>query len=161
MDVIEALKLIDDWKLFIIQGHPFKGSSVNSSLEKTEKVLKNILQNWLLELNNDNESPSPSSFSSSSTTIVQEFRILYIPYLIIELLTIYENARAQNWKYIKQAYQLINEVADDQLNDYLDCFIKSGRIKEFMAKCGELSIISCEQGITGIFSGTTKTTESI
>ena len=158
---IEALKLIDDWKLFIIQGHPFKGSSVNSSLEKTEKVLKNILQNWLLELNNDNENPSPSSFSSSTTTIVQEFRILYIPYLIIELLTIYENARAQNWKYIKQAYQLINEVADDQLNDYLDCFIKSGRIKEFMAKCGELSIISCEQGITGIFSGTTKTTESI
>ena len=151
---IEGLELIDDWKLFINQGHPFKGTSVDSSLEKTEKVLKNILQNWLLELNTNRD-------DDLNPPIVQQFRILYIPYLMIELLTIYENARAQNWKYIKQAYQLINEVADDQLNDYLNCFIKSGRIKEFMAKCGELSIISCEQGITGIFSGTTKTTESI
>lgn len=151
---IEGLELIDDWKLFINQGHPFKGTSVDSSLEKTEKVLKNILQNWLLELNTNRD-------DDLNPPIVQQFRILYIPYLIIELLTIYENARAQNWKYIKQAYQLINEVADDQLNDYLNCFIKSGRIKEFMAKCGELSIIACEHGITGIFGGTTKGKESI
>ncbi|KAL6451925.1 NUP84 Nucleoporin NUP84 [Candida maltosa Xu316] len=134
---IEALTLIDDWKSFTASGNSYNGSTVESSLEKTNKVLKSILSKWLLDL------PDP---------VFKDFRALYIPYLIMELITIYQNARVKDWKYIHQAYGLINEVADNSENDYLECFTKSGRLNEFLVKCGELSIVSSERGIQGIFS---------
>lgn len=133
---IEGLKFIDEWKSFPEGDYAYKAGHVDLSLEKTSKALIKILHKWMVDL------PDP---------IFKDFRALYIPYMIIELITIYQNARLKHWKYIDDAYQLINEVADDLLNDFLECFQKSGRLNEFLVKCGELSIVSSERGIQGIF----------
>ena len=74
-----------------------------------------------------------------------------MPYLIIELITIYENARMKDWKYIRLAFNLIGEVANDGVNDYLKCFETSGRLQEFLAKVGQLSAIATEQGKQGLY----------
>ena len=133
---VEGLNLIDQWKSFPADNDAYRASNVDLSLDKTSKILSDIVQKWVVGL---------------SDPVFKDFRALYIPYVIMELITIYQNARLKNWKYIDKAYELINEVADELLNDFLTCFQKSGRLNEFLVRCGELSIVSSERGIQGIF----------
>ncbi|KAI5965598.1 NUP84 [Candida pseudojiufengensis] len=133
---IEALKLMSQWRQFSADKNPYNSSNIDLSLNKTSRVLTDILNDWLVEF---------------SDPILKEFRVLYIPYIILELLTIYQNARSKDWKYIKMAFELINKVADDSQNDFLHCFKSSDRLQEFLKRIGELSIIASEGGLNTLY----------
>lgn len=101
--------MIDQWKSFPADNDAYRASNVDLSLDKTSKILSDIVQKWVVGL---------------SDPVFKDFRALYIPYVIMELITIYQNARLKNWKYIDKAYELINEVADELLNDFFNLFPK-------------------------------------
>lgn len=138
----DGLSLIDEWKNF----EKLNGGSslIDTSIEKSNNLLKKLILTWFKDLINQNK-------GTEDGKIFEEFRNIYIPYLILELLEIYQKAKDSDWKYIKLAFKLITEVADDKKNDYLPCFIQCGRLKEFLVKSGEISAVAVEKGISGIF----------
>ena len=83
--------------------------------------------------------------------ILKQFRSIYVPYIIMELVSIYQNARSLDWKYITLALKLIHSVAEEESNDFLQCFKESGRLNEFLTKIAELSTIACERGVKGLY----------
>lgn len=133
---VEGLRLLNQWRKFTAGKSTYDGSTVEASLDKTTKLMNNLVTNWLKDLLN---------------SLLKEIRTLYVPYLIIELITIYENAREKDWKYLKMAFQLVNQVADDDANDFLECFKASQRLQEFMVRVGQLSTIAAERGLEGIY----------
>lgn len=133
---VEGLRLLSQWRSFHAGLSTYDGSTVEASLNKTTKLMTNLVSSWLKDF---------------LDPMLMEFRTLYVPYLIIELITIYENARMKDWKYIRLAFNLIEEVANDGVNDYLKCFETSGRLQEFLAKVGQLSAIATEQGKQGLY----------
>ncbi|CAI5759507.1 unnamed protein product [Candida verbasci] len=60
----EGLKLIYDWKSFKINGDSYNSSSVEKSLEKTEKNLKNLIFTWLIDLSKNVDDPIFKEFRS-------------------------------------------------------------------------------------------------
>ncbi|ABN66448.2 Nucleoporin NUP84 (Nuclear pore protein NUP84) [Scheffersomyces stipitis CBS 6054] len=144
--LIEGLILIDEWKKFVSTQINSQGkwlsTGVDSSIDKTSKTLLNLIFKWF---------KNTSSEKDSDLAIYSEFRSIYVPYLIIELLKIFQNAREKDWKYMRSAFSLINDVANEEQNDFLSCFLKCGRLDEFLVKAGEVSIVAVEKGISGIF----------
>jgi nuclear pore complex protein Nup107 len=141
--LVEGLNLIDEWKTFDkLNG---KSSLIDTSIEKSSKTLRKLIFNWFKEL-------IKMSSSDDERTMFEEFRSNYIPYLIIELLQIYQKAKDNDWKYIRYAFNLINDVANDKQNDFLKCFLQCGRLQEFLVKAGEISVVAAERGISGIFT---------
>lgn len=53
---------------------------------------------------------------------------------------------------MRQAFNLINEIADDSANDYLQRFISCGRLNEFVCLTGDIAIVASEKGLKGIFA---------
>ncbi|KAK6455010.1 nucleoporin NUP84 [Scheffersomyces xylosifermentans] len=143
--LLEGLKLIDDWKGFVSDNGSGSGkwssAGVDNSIEKTSKTLTKLIFNWFKR----------TAHNLDDFIIFEEFRSIYVPYLIIELLKIYQNARLKDWKYMRSAFKLINDVANEEENDFLACFLKCGRLDEFLVKAGEVSILAGERGIKGIF----------
>lgn len=151
---VRSLSLIDDWKQFLNdnqmnsvlstlnQSTFWKSKHINNSIEKITSTLSNLLKLWLTGLISSN---------SKNRNLYEELRTIYVPYVIIELLQIYQLSRLNNWSYIHKAYVLITQVAREELNDYLKCFNESGRLEEFLTKCGELSIVASEKGKNSIF----------
>lgn len=152
--LIEALNIIDEWKSFLTS-HKINGigrtsglwdtTEVENSIEKTTKTLDSLIFKWFNEL-------IWSSNNSEDGQLFEEMRSIYIPYLIIELLQIYQNARFKDWRYIRKAFKVINEVANEAENDFLKCFTRCGRLDEFLVKAGELSVVASERGVSGVFS---------
>lgn len=141
--LIDGLNLIDEWKSFDkLNG---KSSLIDTSIEKSDKSLTLLLLTWFKELISQTK-------GTEDGKIFEEFRYIYIPYLIIELLQIYQKAKDCDWKYMKLAFKLINEVANDEKNDYLACFTECGRLQEFLVKSGEISAVAVEKGVSGIFT---------
>lgn len=149
----ETLNLIDDWKSFLINNQThnssinslWKSKDVEKSIEKTTSQINDVIYSWFQSLINS------SSINEQDQILFKEFRTIYVPYLIFELLTIHQISRLNNWKYISDAFKLISEVAKDNENDFLNCFIKCGRLNEFVKRCGEIAIVASENGIQGIF----------
>lgn len=139
--LIRGLVSISEWKKFIEDNGNDKSNFVNkaveNSIEKTTKQLNGLIMKWFINTSND---------------LLKEFRNLYIPYLIIELLKIYEFSRFNNQQYLEKSFDLIKLVANEDENDLLDCFKKSGKLKEFLYKCGEVSLVASEGGVKGIFT---------
>ncbi|KAI5966108.1 NUP84 [Candida margitis] len=133
---VEGLRLLSQWRKFVAEKRTYDGSNVETSLNKTSKTMTALASEWLKDL---------------SDPILVEFRSLYVPYMIIELITVYENARQKDWKYIKLAFGLVNQVANDGANDFLKCFTSSGRLQEFLVKIGQLSAIASERGLDGLY----------
>ena len=63
-----------------------------------------------------------------------------------------KEARFNDWHYIKSAFSIVNEVANDKNNDFLNCFIACGKLEEFVTLAGKLAAVASERGIKGIFS---------
>ncbi|KAK6203620.1 nuclear pore protein 84/107 [Scheffersomyces amazonensis] len=141
--LLEALILIDDWRNFASITNDtgkWKSSAVSNSIEKTSKTLTKLIFDWFKGLSH-----------SDDKAIYTRYRAIYVPYLIIELLEIYQNSRLNDWKYMRQVFTLINQVANEEDNDFLECFQASGRLQEFLVKVGEISVVASERGIQGVF----------
>lgn len=148
----EGLVLIDDWKKFLVDNKledissesvMWKSKDIENSVEKITKTITQLINTWLIHLLND----------SPDTKIYREFRSVYVPFLIMELMQIYQYSRLHDWKYIKKAFNLVNEIADESSNDLLQCFLSCNRIEEFLTMVGQLAVIAGERGIDGIFTG--------
>ena len=148
---IQAIFLLGDWKKFLDdnkinctsssrKSNFWKSSYLANSIEKVTTVLNNIVKDWFTYL----------SHTGVESELLGELRSIYIPYLIIELQKIYQYASLSDWKYIRKGFGLINKVADEE-NDYLNCFLKSERLNEFLRSCGEMSMFAAEKGIDGIY----------
>lgn len=133
---VEGLRLLGQWRKFTADNNTYDGSTVEASLNKTTKLINKLVLDWHKELNDPE---------------LIEFRKSYVPYLIMELLTIYENAREKDWKYIRLAFELVHLVADDGANDLLECFNSSGKLKEFLNRIGQLSATATERGLDGLY----------
>lgn len=150
--LVEGLVLISDWKKFYSsQKAPlWENTSVAKLIEKVTKLLNDLLFNWFTELLK-HESVIPET-----KAIFKEFRVMYVPNLLMELLDIYQSARLKDWQYMKDALDLVNKVADEEHNDFLKCFVSSQRLDEFLVKVGEISVVSVEKGMSGLFDEISK-----
>lgn len=157
---IQGLTLIEDWKKFLrdnqingissLSGNNrnfWKSQHIHNSIEKVAASLNKLIFNWFKGLINSQEREN----NTNDVNLFREFRSIYVPYLVIEILQIYQYLRLNDWKYMRSAFQLINLVANEEDNDLLNCFVTSGRLKEFVVRCGEVSSIATEKGIKGIF----------
>lgn len=140
--LVSGLTLIDEWKA--IEKVDGNSSFIENSITKTNSDLKLLILTWFKELINQLE-------GKDDCKVFEEFRSIYIPYLIIELLQVYRKAKDSDKRFLRLAFDLINEVADDKKHDYLPCFTQCGRLQEFLVKSGELSAIAVENGISGVF----------
>ncbi|CUM62937.1 uncharacterized protein PRCAT00000497001 [Priceomyces carsonii] len=141
------LVLVDDWKRFLTDhlmenSAAWKSKDVRNSIEKITKSVTGLIYKWFKDLIE----------SSDDKVIFEELRSMYIPYMIMEILLIYQAARLNDPKYVKEAFKLVGDVANDNENDFLKCFKECGRLQEFLVKVGEFSILAAEKGIKNIFT---------
>lgn len=148
--LVEVLTLIDDWKNFLAS-HKVNGLSsagfwkspdLKKSIDKTTSEVLVIIHKWLTGL---------IESSSEDKLVFVEFRAIYVPYLIMELLSIYEVSRLNDWFYMQQAFKLVSEVARDDKNDFLGCFVHCGRLDEFVRRSAQIAVVASERGLQGIF----------
>lgn len=131
--LIQGLNSITEWKKFIEDNGKdktnFKSKGVEHSIDKITKQLNTLIMKW---------------FTNTTNNMLTEFRRLYIPYLVIELLKIYEFSRYNNMNYLNKSFELIKLVANEDENDLLNCFVKSDKLNDFLKKCGEVALIASE-----------------
>lgn len=151
-DLVETLELLNQWKSFVgtdINSSQFsefwKSKDLEKSIQKTIHKLRNLISTWFKDA-------ATSSMDEELTEIYEEYRNIYVPYFIIELLQVLQQSRRTDWKYMRQAFNLINEIADDSANDYLQRFISCGRLNEFVCLTGDIAIVASEKGLKGIFA---------
>ncbi|ODV78141.1 nuclear pore protein 84/107 [Suhomyces tanzawaensis NRRL Y-17324] len=148
-DLVNGLGLISDWKKALANQPLNKKSSfweskeVQTTIENIIGTLNGLIFNWFNGL-------IKSSTNDEDVQIYNELRSIYVPYLIIELLQIYKIARFRDWKFLKGAYNIINEIAKEESNDFLKCFLSCGRLNEFLVISGEIFVIASEKGAVGI-----------
>ncbi|EGW35510.1 uncharacterized protein SPAPADRAFT_58748 [Spathaspora passalidarum NRRL Y-27907] len=142
--LLQGLSLIDQWKEFTRGNVSWASPIITNCLEKVTGTLRKLMTDWFKDL-------IESTADESSISVYQNIRSIYIPYLIIELLQVYTLARAKDWKYIRMAFELINDVANEEY-DYLQCFTSCGRLDEFLTQAGHLAVTASERGASGIFT---------
>lgn len=154
--LVECLTSIDEWKEFLAETTRnnlanlsqnmifWKSKDIEKSIEKTTKIITSLIDTWF-------KGPIKSASSAEDRAIFREFRSIYVPYVIIELLQIYQDSRYHDWKYMRQAFKLVNQVADEETTDFLQCFEACGRLNEFVKRAGELAVVASENGVKGIF----------
>lgn len=151
--LVEGLQFLDDWTSFLTN-NKINGSSqrlfwqspdIEKSIEKVTSKINGLIIQWFKDL------IQSTNLDEKEKSIFDEIRSIYVPYLIMELIKIYEVARYRDWKYIKKAFKLISDVANEEENDYLKCFLRCGRLNEFVKRSGELAVVASERGINGIF----------
>lgn len=148
--LVECLNLMEQWKSFtgnwgIVPERAWKSADVSKSIEKTLFTVQDFILNWFTQQIANTSDPE-------RVDMFKQFRSTYVPYLIIELLQVLREARFNDWKYIKAAFSIINQVADDKNNDLLNCFITCGKLDEFVSLAGNLAAVASERGIKGIFT---------
>lgn len=145
--LVESLHLLDEWKTFSqgLSESSWKSKDVEKSISKTIKKVHDLIFFWFKDVIN-------TSASDEARQIFVEYRSIYVPYFIIELLRLLQQSRLHDWAYIRQAFKLVNEVANDKDNDFLKCFLSSGRISEFVTLAGEVTVTAAERGKRGIYA---------
>lgn len=152
-ELVETLDLLDQWRSFVgtdVNTSQFsegfwKSKDLEKSIEKTIFNLQRLINTWFKDI-------TEGCGDEELIKIYTEYRNIYVPYFIIELLQVLQQSRRTDWKYMRKAFHLINEVADDKANDFLQCFISCGRLDEFVGLAGEISIVASERGVKGIFA---------
>lgn len=146
-DFGRCLDILDEWKTFLgpMKETHWISKDVEKFIEKITLHLSNFILTWLRDA---------IQHESCKTRIqlYEELRSLYIPYVLIELLQILQQCRLHDWKYMHQAFSLVNEVANDGENDYLRCFLACGRIGDFVTLAANVAMVAAEKGIKGIFT---------
>lgn len=142
----QCLNYLDEWKAFVGSNSQtcWQGTDVENSILKITLQLRSFILTWLQDVIHDCE-------DLTRVQLYRELRSLYVPYIVIELLQVLQECRLHDWKYMHQAFSLINEVANDKDNDYLRCFISCGRIGEFVSLAGDVAMVAMEKGTGGIF----------
>lgn len=143
----QCLNYLEEWKSFVNSNTAthWQSTDVENSIEKITLNLRLFILTWLKDAIQDTK-------DEARANLYQELRSLYIPYVVIELLQVLKQCRLHDWKYMHQAFSLINEIANDQENDYLQCFISCGRIDELVTLAGDVSMVAMEKGTAGIFA---------
>lgn len=147
---VQGLELIQDWRKFLKDNQTnslsavfWKSKHLESLIEKVSSGIVGLIRDWFQEL---------IATDGTKKEMYQQLRVLYVPYLVMELLDIYQQARMSNWLYVKKAFELVSLVADEDNNDLLTCFVNCGRLDELMVRSGNLAAVACERGIANIFS---------
>lgn len=147
---VQGLELIQDWRKFLKDNQTnslsavfWKSKHLESLIEKVSSGIVGLIRDWFQEL---------IATDGPNKEMYQQLRVLYVPYLVMELLDIYQQARMSNWLYVKKAFELVSLVADEDNNDLLACFVNCGRLDELMVRSGALAAVACERGIANIFS---------
>lgn len=143
----QCLNYLDEWKAFIGSKNDtyWQSKDVKNSIEKITLNLRRFIEDWL-------KNPILHSENEERAQMYREMRSLYVPYVVIELLQVLQQCRLHDWKYMRQAFALINEVANDRENDLLRCFISCGRVREFVSLAGDVALVALEKGTKGIFA---------
>lgn len=145
-EILSCLNLLEEWNLFLADSSEksWKSKDVENSIEKTIKKIHHFIFSWFHEA-------IETLKDESLREMYKEYRSIYVPFFIIELLKILQHSRLHDWKYVRSALHLVNEVANDKENDFLECFVSCGRISEFVTLAGEVAAIACERGTKGIY----------
>lgn len=149
--LVGGLVLIEDWHKFLrdhqvngtTSGSFWRSGHVQNSIEKVCASLNQLIFGWFTRLAGE---------GGADADLFGELRTIYVPYLVMELLQIYQLLRLNDWKYVGCAFGLVNAVGNDEENDLLACFRRSGRLPEFVGRCGELAAVASERGVRGIFA---------
>ncbi|KAM9933094.1 hypothetical protein OXX80_007285 [Metschnikowia pulcherrima] len=142
--LLECLQLLDEWKSFTsnASGVYWMSKDVENSITKVVSKIQNFVFSWFRET---------MATSSEESALYKEYRSIYVPYFIIELLQIYHEARIHDVKYTRQAYSLVNAVANDKENDLLESFLSCGRIGEFVMLAGEFAANASDSSGKALF----------
>ena len=97
-----------------------------------------LIHDWLVDLKH--QYTHTANVNPEEYTHLAHLRQLYIPYVILQLLSVYVRSRHIDADYVNQAIDLSVLVADDQQQIYLD-FIDSGRLEEFLQAIFEASAL--------------------
>lgn len=148
--LVETLRILQEWKTFTEDANTeskefWSSNDVGKSIEKTIAKLQAIIFHWF-------SAPIASCSDVEKVDIYREYRNIYVPYFIIELLQVLQQSRYYDWKYIHEAFDLVNAVADDKKYDLMNCFISCGRLGEFVTLAGDVAFVASEHGIKGIFA---------
>lgn len=148
--LVECLRILQEWKTFTEEADTesaefWKSKDVGKSIEKTMFKLQELIFKWFADL-------IATSADAERVEIYKEYRNIYVPYFIIELLQVLQQSRFHDWKYMQAAFQLVNAVANDKENDFLNCFISCGRLGEFVTLAGDVAFTASERGVKGIFA---------
>lgn len=145
--LVEALRILHEWRAFAheadVDSRSFWTSKdVEKSIEKTIHKLHDLVFRWFVQ-------PIATCTQQDRVDIYKEYRSIYVPYFIIELLQVLQQSRHKDWKYMQQAFQLVNAVANDKQYDFLQCFVTCGRLGEFVTLAGDVALVASEnkQGI--------------
>lgn len=149
--LVGGLVLIEDWHKFLrdhqvngdTSGNFWRSGHVQNSIEKVCGSLNRLVFGWFTRL---------AAEGGADAHLFGELRSIYVPYLVMELLQIYQVLRLNDWKYVGRAFGLVNAVGNDEENDLLACFRHSGRLPEFVGRCGELAAVASERGVRGIYT---------
>ena len=148
--LVECLNLMQQWRSFTggwttVPEKVWKSADVSKSIEKTLTSVRQFISNWFKQQIASCDDPE-------RVEMFKQFRYTYVPYFVIELLQVLKETRFNDWHYIKSAFSIVNEVANDKNNDFLNCFIACGKLEEFVTLAGKLAAVASERGIKGIFS---------
>lgn len=148
--LVETLRILQEWKTFTEDANAeskefWSSKDVAKSIEKTIGKLHSLIFDWF-------SGPISSCSDNERVEIYKEYRNIYVPYFIIELLQVLQQSRHHDWKYIHEAFDLVNAVANDKKYDLMNCFISCGRLGEFVTLAGDVAYVASERGIKGIFA---------
>ncbi|KAK9457554.1 nuclear pore protein 84/107 [Dipodascopsis uninucleata] len=108
-------------------------------IEKIKSELSNLIFSWMLV------DPSYEKYD-----VIQQLRVLYIPYVIFELHRILEEAIVVSKRYPKDALEIVNIVTSDDL-DITALMKKSGRLDDYLVAIARCSILVSGDPENGIW----------
>lgn len=148
--LVEGLRILQEWKSFTLGTDTdskefWNSKDIARSIEKTIQKLRDFIFKWFTDAITTCE-------DKERLEIYKEYRSIYVPYFIIELLQVLQQSRHNDWKYVHEGFLLVNAVANDKEYDFLNCFLSCGRLDEFVTLAGDMAFVATERGIKGIFA---------
>ncbi|CAN6660564.1 nucleoporin Nup84p [Trichomonascus vanleenenianus] len=146
---VGVLNQLEAWKRHY-ESRPHSGSSKAwqfTALKLLEPVVTSIYdlsESWLTGVLD-----STAERDEATWSILNRSRTIYVPYLLIELARVLIEAREVHQKFLKQAVELANLVADEH-NQLYKLFIDCGNLQEFMSIITNAfteAIVDGEQGV--------------
>lgn len=133
MELIEYSNLCEVFVLL----NKFQNLGINSNSDseiflnkfnhlEVKKIL-DFVEQWLKNLIN-------SDVHENDKKLFQNFRYIYVPYIIISLLSFYNSISLQDYLYVNNILKLVNEVSNEKKNDFLKCFVTTGQLNHFLNK---------------------------